>query len=134
MRTGPAQYAFCGQIRDAQLEKQGDIQRGVLLVDCGIAPLRVTCLAQADGMLPWGTWETRTISGHALLEGVAEDSFAAGIGEMVGATIWHFRRLMLTPGDPHFGSFHETDALLPQPFVYDRLFVTARLHRARISG
>jgi hypothetical protein len=134
VRTGPAQYAFCGQIRAAELLKDGDMQRGVLLVDCGIAPVRVTCLAQEDGTLPWGTWETRYISGHLLLEGLAEDSFAAGIGEMVGVTAWHFRRLMLTPGDPHFGDFHETDSLLPQPYVYDRLFVTARLHRARVSG
>ena len=134
VRTGLAQYAFCGKIRAAELLKDGDVQRGVLLVDCGIAPLRVTCLAQADGTLPWGTWETRTISGHLLLEGLAEDAFAAGIGEAVGVTAWHFNRLMLTPGDPNFGALHETEALLPQPFVYDRLFVTARLHRARISG
>lgn len=134
VRTGPAQYAICGQIRAAELEKIDGVQRGVLLVDCGIAPVRVTCLAQADGTLPWGTWETRSLTGHLLLEGLVEDAFAAGIGEVVGVTIWHFSRLMLTPGDPNFGSFYEADALPPQPFVYDRIFVTARLHRATLSG
>ena len=134
VRTGLAQYAFGGRIRAAELLKEGDVQRGVLLVDCGIAPVRVTCLAQADGTLPWGTWETRYICGHLLLEGLSEDAFAVGIGDAVGVTIWDFRRLILTPGDPHFGAVHESEALLPQPFIYDRLFVTARLHRARISG
>ncbi len=134
VRTGPAQYAICGQIRAAELLKDEGVQQGVLLVDCGIAPVRVTCLAQADGTLPWGTWETRFLSGHVLLEGFIEDAFSAGIGETVGATVWQFRRLMLTPGDPNFGGWHESDALPPQPFVYDRLLVTARLHRARVSG
>ena len=133
VRTGAAQYAFCGQIRSAVLDKADGVQRGVLLVDCGIAPVRVTCMAQDDGTLPWGTWETRYISGHLLLEGLLEDSFAAGIGEMVGVTVWHFNRLVLTPGDAHFGVYYETDSLPPQPFVYDRLFVTARLHRDRVS-
>lgn len=133
VRTGPAQYAFCGKIRAAELSKVDGVQRGVLLVDCGIAPVRVTTLAQADGTLPWGTWETRFICGHLLLEGLVEDAFAEGVGEAVGATIWSFRRLMLTPGDQSFGAYYESDALLPQPFVYDRLFVTARLHRDRVS-
>jgi hypothetical protein len=129
VRTGPGQYALAGQIREAEIGKVDGQERAVLLVDCGGVPVRVTCLPQDDGTLPWGTWETRWLTGHTLLAGIVEDDFASGIGEMVGVTIWHFRRLVLTPGDPHFGEWVEADELLPLPFGYDRILVTARVHR-----
>ena len=47
----------------------------------------------------------------------------------MGVTLWSFRRLSLTPGDPFFGHWHDTSELLTSPFAYDRVLVTARLHR-----
>lgn len=132
VRTGPGQVALAGQIREAEIGKVDGEDRAVLLVDCGGLPLRVTCLAQEDGTLPWGTWETRWLAGHALLAGIVDDDFASGIGEPVGVTIWHFNRLVLTPGDPHFGQWIEMDELLPLPFAFDRILVTARAHRRGI--
>lgn len=136
VRTGPATFAFCGKITQAELEKEGEgleaIESAVLLVECDGVPLRVTCAAQSDGMLPFGTWETRTLSGHGLLSGMLEDDFASGIGETVGVTAWSFRRLVLTPGDPHFGEWTESGRLLPTPIGQDRIFVTARMHRRSV--
>ncbi len=129
VRTGPGQYAFQGQITAAEIGTEQGVQSAVLQVDCGEVPLRVTCAAQDDGMLPWGTWETRWLAGHGLLTGLVEDSFAAGIGTMVGVTVWQFQRLVRTPGDPHFGRWIESDVLLPVPFHHDRIVVAARLHR-----
>jgi hypothetical protein len=58
-----------------------------------------------------------------------EEDFAAGIGQSTGVTIWGFRRLVLAPGDPLFGRWHETHELPPTPYEYDRVLVTARVHR-----
>jgi len=136
VRTGPATYAFCGKIVEAELEKEGEgteaIESAVLLVECNGVPLRVTCAAQSDGMLPFGTWETRTISGHALVAGLLEDDFASGIGETIGVSAWGVKRLVLTPGDPHFGEWIESESLLPTPIGLDRIVVTARIHRRTI--
>ena len=63
VRIGPALYAFTGQIGKADLHKDDDEETGVLLVDTGVAPLRVTCAPETDGRLPFGTWETRYLSG-----------------------------------------------------------------------
>ena len=49
-----------------------------------------------------------------------------------GVTIWGFQRLVLQPGDPLFGQWHESTELLPLPLHYDRVVVVARVHRARI--
>jgi hypothetical protein len=136
VRTGPATYAFCGKIVEADLAKEGQgveaIESAVLLVECAGVPLRVTCAAQADGMLPFGTWETRTISGHAHITGVLEDDFASGIGETIGVSAWTFKRLILKPGDLHFGQWRESDSLLPTPLGPDRMFVTAKMHRRTV--
>lgn len=134
--VGRGQFAFCGKIIEAELEKEGEgleaIESAVLLVECDGVPLRVTCAAQSDGMLPFGTWETRTLSGLAFVSGMLEDDFASGIGETVGATVWSVRRLVLTPGDPHFGEWIESESLLPTPIGSDRIYITARLHRRKI--
>lgn len=141
VRTGPATYAFSGQIVAADIgkgepddlsEPNGDGQSAVLLVQCGDLPVRVTCAPQADGVLPWGTWETRYLAGYGLLSGIVEDDFASGIGESVGVTVWHVNRLMLTPGDPNFGRWVESDTLLNMPYSYDRIVVAARVHRRTI--
>lgn len=136
VRTGPATYAFCGKIVEAELEKDGEgleaIESAVLLVECGGVPIRVTCAAQSNGMLPFGTWETRTISGHAPITGMLEDDFASGIGETIGVSAWGVRRLVLTPGDLHFGEWRESESLLPSPIGYDRVLITARIHRRTI--
>ena len=136
VKTGPATWAFCGRIVEAELEKEGAgveaIESAVLLVECDGVPLRVTCAAQSDGMLPFGTWETRTISGQTLLAGILEDDFASGIGETIGITAWGFKRLVLTPGDAHFGEWIESDKLLPTPIGLDRILVTARMHKRTV--
>jgi hypothetical protein len=136
VRTGPATFAFCGKIVEAELEKDGEgvqaIESAVLLVECAGVPLRVTCAAQSDGMLPFGTWETRTISGHAPIKGMLEDDFASGIGETIGVSAWGIKRLVLTPGDLHFGEWIESDRLLPSPIGYDRVLIAARMHRRTI--
>lgn len=132
VRVGPGVYAFAGQITDADIVKVDGEQSATLVVECGAVPLRVTCAAGPDGLLPFGTWETRYITGICLLQGILEDDFAVPLGETVGVTIWHFRRLILRPGDTAFGAWHETDALLPQPLVHDRMYVTARVHRRTV--
>jgi hypothetical protein len=132
---GPATYAFAGQIVEADLfrveEGIAGAESGVVLVQCGDVAVRVTCAPQEDGVLPWGTWETRYLTGIGRLQGIVEEDFHSAIGRQQGITIWQFRRLILSPGDPLFGQWHETVDLLPSPYRYDRIIVTARVHRNR---
>lgn len=132
VKIGPAMYAFAGQITEANLFSEDDEQTAVLLVMCGEIPLRVICAPQDDGRLPFGTWETRYISGLCRLQGIMEDDFATGIGQTVEATVWNTRRLILTPGDPKFGDWHETTELSTSPYRYDLVLITTRLHRKSI--
>lgn len=134
VQVGRALYAFVGQIAEADIVKDDDIQTATLLVDCGVARIRVTCAPTDDGRLPDGVWETRTITGLCHLQGIVDDEFAAPVGESTGVTLWHFRRLVLSPGDPNFGEWYQTDELLPVPFSFDRLMVTAHLHRSHFNG
>ncbi len=48
--VGPAQYAFAGQIVAAELFKQDGADTGVVVVNCGAAPVRVTCGPREDGL------------------------------------------------------------------------------------
>jgi len=130
-QVAPATYAIAGLIEQAEILYEDEQQSAMLLVNCGDIPLRVNCGASADGRLPEGTWETRYLTGLSRIQGIVESDFATSIGQPVGVTIWGFRRLILTPGDPVFGQWHESDTLLATPFTYDRLFITARLHRNR---
>ncbi|MCB9158465.1 MAG: hypothetical protein H6644_01175 [Caldilineaceae bacterium] len=130
VRVGRAGYAFTGQIVAADIVKEDDVQSATVLVDCGVAKIRVTCAPYDDGDLPEGVWETRTITGLCHLQGMVEDAFASPIGETVGVTIWHFRRLLLTPGDAKFGEWYQSDELPPTPFTHDRITVIAHLHRS----
>ena len=136
LQVSPATYAFTGQIEAAEIEKasaeSGNEEQAVLLVRCGDVPLRVYCGPAEDGRLPYGTWETRYLTGMSRIRGIVESDFSTAIGEPTGLALWGFRRLVLTPGDPVFGQWHETDSLLASPFTYDRVFVTARLHRNRL--
>jgi hypothetical protein len=132
VNVGPATYAIAGQIVAAELVMEEDEQTAVLLVDCGVVRLRVTCAPQSDGRLPYGTWETRSLSGIARVQGIVEDEFKTAIGHPTSVTAWRFRRLILRPGDPLFGQWHESADLLPLPLHYDRLLVVARVHRERI--
>ena len=127
--VGRGVAAFAGQINAADLVKSPDGESATVLVDCGVARVRVACAPQPDGFLPFGTWETRYLIGHGPLYGIVEDDYASPIGETSEVTIWHFHRLVLTPGDPHFGKWLTTDDLLPSPSRYDRVIVTARIHR-----
>jgi hypothetical protein len=129
VEVGRAQYAFAGQITQAEIDKEEGIESATLLVKCGAIPLRVVCGPQEDGTLPFGTWETRYLAGCGRVLGIVEESFATGVGEQVGVTIWQVRRLSLTPGDPNFGQWHEAPELLPSPYSVDRVVVTAHLHR-----
>lgn len=129
VQVGRGLVAFAGQIESADIIKEEGVETAALLVQCGAAPLRVMCAPQEDGTLPYGTWETRYISGIGHLYGVVEEDFAIGVGERIGVTIWNFHRLILTPGDPAFGQWHESVELLPTPFLYDRVVVAARIHR-----
>src|SRR5689334_23006604 len=56
-QVGAATYAFSGQIQEADIIKEAGEESATLLVLCGGVPLRVTCAPQADGRLPFGTWE-----------------------------------------------------------------------------
>jgi hypothetical protein len=132
-QVGRGVYAFAGQISQAELLKDADgMATATLLVRCGVAPVRVLCAPQADGLLPEGTWETRYLAGVSRLHGLVEEDFSTAVGERIGVILWGFRRLVLTPGDAAFGRWVETDELLPAPYVYDRVVVTARIHRATI--
>lgn len=132
VHVGPATYAFAGQIVEAELVKEDDEQTAVLLVDCGAVRLRVTCAPQADGRLPYGTWETRHLSGIGRVQGIVEEEFKTAIGHPTNVTVWRSRRLVLKPGDHLFGQWHESVELLPLPLHYDRIVVVARIHRERI--
>ena len=147
VNIGPALYAFAGQIVEADVFRAGDSagdagsetessaeigpQTAVVTINCGDAYVRATCAPQEDGLLPWGTWETRYLTGVGRLQGIVEEDYHAAIGRQVGVTIWRFRRLVLRPGDPLFGQWHETVDLPSSPFRYDRIVVTARVHRDR---
>jgi len=132
-QVGRATYAFAGQIDQAELSKDADgLATATLLVQCGVAPVRVLCAPQADGQLPEGTWETRFLAGMGRLHGLVEEDFATAVGARIGVILWGFRRLVLTPGDSAFGRWVETVELLPAPYVYDRVVVTARIHRSTI--
>lgn len=128
IQVGPAQYTFCGQIAEADIIKEEGIQSATLLIDCGAVPIRAICAPQDDGLLPFGTWETRYLTGISRLQGIVEEDFTTPIGTPVDVTLWGFRRLILTPGDPVFGQWHETDELAASPYEYDRVVVTARIH------
>lgn len=134
---GPALYAFAGQIVEADLFRTDHPETGpqtaIVTVNCGAVFLRITCAPQDDGLLPWGTWETRYLTGVGRLQGVVEDDYHAAVGRALGVTIWRFRRLVLTPGDPLFGQWHETVELPQSPIRYDRIIVTARVHRDRFA-
>lgn len=129
VQVGRSQYAFSGPIEAADFLDDEGVDSAALLVRCGDVPLRVYCAPQADGKLPYGTWETRTLTGVGRLFGVADEDYSVSVGQSLDVTIWSFRRLVLQPGDPVFGQWHETDALPPTPFEHDRVVVTARIHR-----
>ena len=129
LRVAPATYAFAGQIIAAEIDKSADDESAVLLVDCGVTKLRVTCGPGDDGRLPYGTWETRTLVGLSRIHGVIESDFMTAIGESIGMTVWAIRRLVLTPGDPVFGQWHETEAMVATPFAHDRILIAGQLHR-----
>ena len=129
VRIAPATYAFAGRIREAEMAKGEDMETAALMIDCGDIPLRVTCAPRDDGRLPYGTWETRYLTGCSRIVGLVEEDFSIGIGQSIGVTIWKFRRLVLTPGDPLFGQWYETQELPPTPYRHDRILVTAHVHR-----
>ena len=129
VQIGRAAYAFTGQIVEADIINDEGMESATVWIDCGVTHLRATCAPHEDGRLPEGTWETRTLTGVARLQGIVEDEFLVPIGSPVGMSVWGIRRLMLTPGDPNFGQWHESDDLLPVPYYYDRIVVTARIHR-----
>ena len=129
IEVNPALYAFAGQITQADLVKDEELETASLIVQCGVAPVRVLCAPQADGTLPYGTWETRYLAGTGRLYGIVEEDFSLGVGERISVTIWSFDRLVLTPGDAAFGQWYESVELLPSPYHYDRVIVTARIHR-----
>ena len=125
---GPALYAFSGQIVEADIEF-GSAQMAAIVVDCGIVPLRVACAPHEDGVLPEGTWETRYASGFAPVQAIVEESFSSVVGRPVDCTLWGFRRLLLSPGEEAYGSWHESSEVPPVPMACDRLLVQARVHR-----
>lgn len=131
-RVEAATYALSGRITQADVQRDEDgMESAALLVDCGDAPIRIMVAPGSDGRLPYGTWETRYLAGVGRLYGVLEEDFSAGVGEPIGVTVWGFQRLLLTPGDAAFGQWHASTELLPAPFTYDRVVVTARIHRSR---
>jgi hypothetical protein len=131
--VGPATYVFAGQIKQADIINEEGEETAVVLVDCGGLPVRVTCAAQADGRLPYGTWETRYLTGYARLQGLVEDDFATPVGQTVDVILWGFKRLVLTPGDPVIGEWHTMDVLPSAPYLYDRVLVMARLHPSTLA-
>lgn len=132
IQIAPATYAFTGQIVAAELEKADGTETAILLVQCAEIPIRVLCAPEEGGRLPFGTWETRYLTGVSRLHGLIEDDFHTAIGRSVDVTIWQFRRLVLTPGDAVFGQWYETDRLPPTPYRYDRVLIQSRLHRTRL--
>ncbi len=132
VRVGRALYAFSGQIETADVVQEDGVETATLIVRCGEIPLRVYCAPQADGRLPFGTWETRYLTGYGRLYGIVEEDYSTTAGRQSGVTIWSFCRLKLEPGDPQFGETYESPDLLPTPYLHDRIFVTARVHRQTI--
>ena len=132
VRVGRAQYAFAGQIEETEIIQHDGAETATLIVRCGEMPLRVFCAPQEDGRLPYGTWETRYLAGYGRVYGMVEEDLSTGPGRQIGATIWSFRRLVLSPGDPLFGEWHESAELLPVPYTHDRICVAARVHRQAI--
>jgi len=128
IQVGPAHYTFSGQIQAADIIAEEGIQTATVQVQCGDIPLRAICAPQDDGLLPFGTWETRYLTGISRIQGIAEEAFITPIGHPVDVTLWGFRRLILKPGDPVFGQWHETDELAASPYEYDRVMVKARIH------
>lgn len=126
---GASRYAFAGQISAADIVDSEGIATATLLLQCGEVPLRVFCAPGEDGRLPFGTWETRYLYGCSRVNGIVEDDYSIPVGQQVSVTIWSFRRLVLRPGDAQFGQWHESTELLPTPIQYDRVLVTARVHR-----
>ena len=131
-KVSPATYAFSGQITEAELIKDDGQEIGFLLVNCANIPLRVIVGPGDDGRLPWGTWETRYLTGLSRVYGVLEDSFVTSVGKSIGLTIWHLSRLILNPGDAFFGEWHESADLPLSIYSHDKVFVTTRLHRQEI--
>lgn len=130
--VGRAVYAFSGQIVEADIVKEDGVETATVLIKAGDVTFRATCAPDVDGRLPYGTWETRTITGLARFQGIVEDDFASPIGAPVSVMVWRFRRLVLTPGDPLFGAWHESDDLLPVPYRYDRVLVVGKIHSGRL--
>ncbi len=130
VKCGPGRAAFAGQVEDADLIEVDGMQGATLIVNCGGLPLRVYCGPADDGRLPFGTWETRYISGISRINGVVEEDYSLP-GKRVDVTVWSFRRLVLSPGDALFGQWHDSFDLPPAPYQYDRVLVTARVHRSR---
>ncbi len=130
-QIGPALYAFAGQIVEADIE-YGSAQMAVVAVDCGIVTLRVACAPNDDGVLPEGTWETRYAAGFAPVQAIVEESFTSPVGRTVDLSMWGFRRLLLSPNDSAFGTWHPSSEIPPAPFTHDRLLIQARVHRQGI--
>lgn len=131
-RVSPGTYAFSGKIQDAEIENEDGDQIAFLLVACSNVQFRVICGPGADGRLPWGTWESRYLTGVSRLHGLIEDDYATSIGHTFGATIWQVSRLILTPGDLLFGQWHHGSELTAAPYSYDKIFITSRLHKGTI--
>ena len=129
VRVGRARYAFSGPIVQAELLNQDGIETAAVVVQCGDIALRALCAPGDDGRLPYGTWETRTLTGLASLQGIFEDDFELAVGAFLGVTFWGFERLVLGPGDPKFGEWYATDSVPLTPLGSDRLIVQARIHR-----
>jgi hypothetical protein len=127
--VAPATYLFCGQIQQADHNRVDNEETAALSVDCAGVPVRVTCAPGEDGRLPFGVWETRYLTGIGRVQGVVEDDFATSVGQTIDIIIWGFKRLVLTPGDPVAGEWYATESLEPTPYLYDRVFITARLRR-----
>src|SRR5215216_4849672 len=108
IQVGRGLYAFAGQIEQADIIRDEGFETAALVVQCGVAPVRLLCGPQADGVLPYGAWETRYVTGTGRLYGVVEEDFTVGVGERIGVTIWGFHRLVLAPADPAFGQWHES--------------------------
>ena len=131
IQIGPALYAFAGQIVEVDIQ-YGSSQMAVIVVDCGFVTLRVACAPNDDGVLPEGTWETRYAAGFAPVQAIVEESFTSPVGRTVDLSMWGFRRLLLSPNDSAFGSWHQSSEIPPAPFTNDRLLIQARVHRQGI--
>ncbi len=83
--SGRAQYAFAGQITDADVQKSDDYESAAVIVQCGEIPVRVLCAPGPDYRLPYGTWETRYLTGYSRIAGIVEDDFGV-VGKQVTVT------------------------------------------------